>query len=135
MKRFKIILCLVMGIVLLTGCSKPELSDKFNKKEVEEKSEEVINLVNEKDSEELKKISNDQMKSELTDQTLGDFYGALATGGKFKEIESIEIGGGKNKDSNDDFAVAIVKTIYEDRNFTYTITFTEDMELGGLYCK
>jgi len=56
-------------------------------------------------------------------------------GGTFEEVSNISVAGSTDKTSGEEFAVAVVKAKYEIRSFTYTISFTKEMKLAGLYYK
>ena len=40
-----------------------------------------------------------------------------------------------NKDNDEELAVVVAKTKYENKSFTFTISFTKQMKLAGLYIK
>jgi hypothetical protein len=92
-------------------------------------------LVNEKDSEGLREMSTVQMKEGLTDDLLNKVYEAIGEGGAFKNVENMGVAGMTNKENNEELAVVVAKAKYENKSFTYTISFTKDMKLAGLYYK
>ncbi len=133
--KLVIILCLVLSFTLLIGCSNPGLSDDFDEGEVKKAAEDVISYINNRDSENILEISTVAMKNALTDEVLEQIYEAIAEGGGFKAVEDISVGGQKDKGTEEEFAVVVAKTNYENKNFIYTITFTKQMKLAGLYYK
>ena len=141
MKNFKIkrsmILCLVICFSLLTGCSgsSPKLSEDFNEEQVKTAAKDVIDMINSKDSEAILAISNDQMQEELTIDILNEVYKGIGEGEEFKSVEAVRVVGHEDKNSKEEFAVAIANAKYEKENFTYTITFDKQMKLAGLYFK
>lgn len=135
MKKINIILCLVICFTLLSGCSKPGLSEDFDQEEVKKSAEEVITILNKKDSEALLNMSTVQMKNALTDDVLEGIYEAIGEGGEFKNIEDMSVGGSKDKASEEEFAVTVTKAKYENKTFTYTISFTKQMKIAGLFYK
>ncbi len=135
MKKISLILCFVICFSLLTGCTNPGLSEDFNEEEVKKAAEEVVTIINNQDSEALLEMSTVQMKNALTEDVLKEIYEAIGEGGDFQEIEEISIGGQKDKASEEEFAVVVAKTKYENKNFTYTISFTKQMKLAGLFYK
>lgn len=128
-------ICIIMAFTLLTGCASGGLSEKFNEAEVKLAAENVVNLVNSKDTETLRSISMPEMKEALTDDTLAKIHEELDKSGEFEAIEKIRVTGQKDKDTEDEYAVSVVRTRYEEKNFIYTITFNKEMELAGLYVK
>lgn len=139
MKNFKtlglVILSLVISFTLLIGCSSSTLSDDFNEEEVKEAVEDLISYLNNKDSEAILEISTVAMKDALTEEVLEQIFEAIGEGGEFKEIEDMSLGGQKDKDTEEEFAVAVAKAKYENKKFVYTITFTKQLKLAGLYYK
>ena len=137
--RFKVlslfISVLVICFVLLSGCSSPKLSSDFDEDTVKKAAEDVISMINNKDSEGLREISTVQVKNAFTDELLGDVYEAIDEGGNFEQVQDMSIAGTKDKSSGEEFAVAVVKAKYEIKTFTYTISFTKQMKLAGLYYK
>ena len=117
----------------LDGCGGQALSSDFDEAEVKAAAEDVIVLVNENDSEGLRGKSNAAMKNALTDETLDSIYEAIGEGGAFKEVENMSVAG--TTENDEDLAVVAAKANYENKSFTYTITFTKDLKLAGLYYK
>jgi hypothetical protein len=130
---FILVLSMIMCFGILTGCGGQALSSDFDEAEVKAAAEDVIAFVNDNDSEGLKGMSNAVMKNALTDETLDSIYEAISEGGAFKEVEKMSVAGATEND--EDFAVVVAKANYENKSFTYTITFAKDLKLAGLYYK
>lgn len=126
-----IAICLVM----FTGCGGQSLSDDFDEEEVKTATENVIDLINNRDSEGLRDISTVAMREALTDDIMDQIFEAISEGGTFVEIEGMSVGGTTDKASEEEFAVVVAKAKYEIKTFTYTISFTKQMKLAGLYYK
>ncbi len=124
----------LMCCVLLCGCV-PALSADFNEDEVKNAAANVIALINSQDSEGLKAICNVQMRQALTDDLLAQIYEAIGEGGQFNNIKDISVSGSKDKSSGEEYALVVAKAEYEIKTFIYTITFTKQMKLAGLYYK
>ena len=75
------------------------------------------------------------MRDALTDDVMKQIYEAIGGGGTFEEVSNISVAGSTDRTSGEEFAVAVVKAKYEIRSFTYTISFTKEMKLAGLYYK
>lgn len=136
--RFKALGVMVLAAILclvLVGCGIQKLSSDFDENEVKKATENVINLINTQDSAGLKELCTVQMKEALTDEVLGQIFEAIKEGGSFQEIAEMSVGGVKDKASEEEFAVTVAKAKYELKNFTFTITFTKQMKLAGLYYK
>ena len=134
-RSFSILIVMVLlSISFLCGCSQ-KLSSDFNEEEVKKATENVISLLNARDSEGVKQLCTAQMKDLLTDDTFSKIYASLDDGGNFQQMGDISIGGATDKSSEEEFAVVVAKAKYEIRTFTFTLTFTKQMKLAGLYYK
>ncbi len=139
MKKFKItlltglVLAVFLCLTLLSGCGAGKLSKDFDEDEVKKQAENVIEFINNKDSESLIGICNVQMKEALTDDILDQIYEAIGEGGRYEGIESMSVAGMTDKKSQEEFAVVVARAKYEIKTFTFTITFTKQMKLAGLY--
>lgn len=127
-----------MAAVMLAGCAgSQKLSDKFNEEEVKEAAREVIEILNDQDVDTLVDEKwNSTMKSMagkemMTEQILP----IIEELGAFEEFDKEAVTGSKDKDTEQEFAVAVVKVKYEKRKAQFTISFDEDMKVGGFYIK
>ncbi len=126
-------LAAVICCVLLTGCIGQGLSGDFNEGQVRNASVNVITLVNSHDSEGLRAFSTVRMRDALTDDVLKQIYEAIGEGGQFEKVEDMSVAGTKDSASGEEFAVVVARAKYEIKTFTFTITFTKQMKLAGLY--
>ena len=133
--KLKFILWFILCLTLLTGCGSSELSDDFNEEEVKQAAGDVIEILNNKDTKSLLEISTVQVKEAFTDEVLEQIYEAIDEGGDFKEVKAISVASTADKSTKEEFAVAVVKAEYEIKTFTYTISFTKQMKLAGLFYK
>ena len=129
------ILLILMCLFLVVGCGGRSLSEDFDEQEVKDAAEKVITLINEKDAEGLKDMSTVAVREALTDDVLAQVFEAIGEGGAFLEIEDMSVGGTTDDATEEEFAVVVVKAKYEIKTFTYTISFTKQMKLAGLYYK
>jgi len=125
----------ILVVILLTACSAPGLSSAFDEATVKQAAENVVTLLNNQDSNGLRAIFTSQMDAAITDDVFGQIFSALAEGGKFLEIEDMAVYGSTDKSSGEEYAVAVVRAVYDMKTFTYTISFDKDMMLAGLYYK
>ena len=123
----------VLCFAVLAGCVGQELSGDFNEEEVRKAAEQVIMLINDQDSEGLRELSTVQMRAALTDDVLDQIYEAIGEGGRFETIEDMSVAGTTDKSSGEEFAVVVARAQYEIKTFTFTISFTKQMKLAGLY--
>ena len=132
------ILSIVMAAVLLTGCAgSQKLSDKFDEEEVKAAAREVIEILNDKDVDTLVDEKwNSTMKSmAYKDMITKDVLPIMEDLGAFEEFDKEAVTGSRDKDTEQEFAVAVVMVKNEKRKAKYTITIEEDMKVGGFYIK
>ena len=128
-------LILVISAALFAGCGGKQLSSDFNEEEVKKAAENVISLINKQDSEGLREICTVQISTALTDVVTKQVYAAIGEGGQLVKVEEMCIAGRTVKSNGEEFAVVVAKATYELKTFTYTITFTKQMKVAGLYYK
>ena len=126
-------LAAVMCFALLAGCIGQELSGDFNEEEVRKAAENVIILINDQDSEGLRELCTVRMREALTDDVLKQIYEAIGEGGQFENIDDMSVAGTTDASSGEEFAVVVARAKYEIKTFTFTISFTKQMKLAGLY--
>lgn len=128
-----ILLSTILSVVLLTACNAPALSADFNEDDVKRLAQDVVSLLNAQDSEGLRSLFTEQMKTAISDDVFVQIYAAIEGGGKFEAIDNITVVGSSDKSTGEEFATAVVNAKYENQTFTYTITFNKQMQLAGLY--
>lgn len=135
-KSLSYVACAVlMCVALLNGCSGQKLSSDFNEDEVKKAAENVILLINSQDSEAFKELCTVKVKDALTDDVLKQIYEAISEGGTFVKVEEMSVAGSTDKASEEEFAVVVAKAKYEIKTFIFTISFTKQMKIAGLYYK
>lgn len=133
--KAKVILSLVVFFLFLTGCTGTELSDNFDQEQVIKQAKDTITLINNEDSEALLEMSTAEMQAGLTEETLNQIYTAIDEAGAFQEFADTSVAGDIDKAIEEEYAVTVVETNYENESLVYTLTFNEDMELAGLFYK
>ena len=123
----------VLCFALLAGCVGQQLSGDFNEEEVRNAAENVITLINDQDSEGIRDLCTVRMREALTDDVLKQVYEAIGEGGQFEKVEDMSVAGTKDASSGEEFAVVVARAKYEIKTFTFTISFTKQMKLAGLY--
>lgn len=131
---FTIAFTAVLAIGVLTACSTPPpLSPDFNEEEVKQAAENVVTLLNAQDKEGLRAIFTEKMNAAITDDVFIQIYAAIEGGGKFETIQKTTVAGSTDNNTGEEFATAVVSAKYENKTFTYTISFNKQMQLAGLY--
>ena len=98
---------------------------------------EVIEILNDKDVDTLVDEKwNAVMKSMVSKEIMdGQILPIVEELGAFEEFDKEAVTGSRDKETEQEFAVAVVMVKYEKRKAKYTITFDEDMKVGGFYIK
>jgi hypothetical protein len=128
-------LVILLCLSIISGCSSQKLSSDFNEEEVKKATENVIGLINDRNSEGIRALCTVQLKDALTDEVFDKMFEAIDEGGNFTEMGDMSIGGATDKSTEEEFAVVVAKAKYEIKTFTFTITFTKQMKLAGIYVK
>ncbi len=136
----------IMGVFLLAGmlagagagcAGEQKLSDQFDEAEVKSQAEEVIRLLNDGEVNTLVDDEwNTMLKSALDkDAVRTQVLPIIEELGAFESFDKEAVTGGKDPDTEQEYAVAVVKAQYEKRKAQFTISFDEDMKVGGFYIK
>lgn len=131
MLGFILLLCLTV----LAACGGQTLTEDFDEAALKSSVEEIIQIIADKDSDALRDLCNVTMKEALTDDVLSQIYEAIDEGGAFEEITDISFAGTEDSATEEEFALVVANAQYENRKFTYTMTFTKQMKLAGLFFK
>lgn len=129
-----IILLAVLLAGVLTACAgSRKLSDKFDEAEVKAAAEEVIEILNEGDVDTLVDEKwNTVMKSMVGKDVLtGEILPIVEELGAFEAFDKEAVTG----NTDQEYAVAVIKVQYEKRKAQFTISFDEDMKVGGFFIK
>ena len=120
------ILCLTF---LLVACA-AKLPEGMTEESVTNAAQETVAQLTDKKYDDLITTMTDDMKSALTAEKLGEVWDPVEKkAGAFKSIKKTTIG------SKDGYAVAVVNAEYEKATITFTLSYTTDMKLGGLFFK
>ncbi len=120
----------LMAAVFTAGCGQAKLPEGFSEAEVKAEAEKSIALFNERDYEGIRQMGSEELKAGITEEqfaTACDPY--LDKCGKFEEITKTVFAGGHDKNSDIDYATAVMVGEYEDGKIQFTVSFDEDMEL------
>lgn len=109
-------------------------SGRFSQSVVEERSKDVVDLLNQNDYDTLQGMSEERMKAVLTQETMDNAkamvnndWGSMQRIGTMYTAEFKQ--GGKL------YAIAQVSVAYENVDVIYTLSFNEDMELAGVFMR
>lgn len=136
MSRRWTLLLLLVTVFLFAACGSGDaLTDGFSEEEVKEKAEEILEMLHAQDTEGILENSTETLKQALNEETMQQVYALIAEAGTYDSIEEMSVAGTTNKENNEELAVTAVKAKYELKNITYTLSFTKQMKLAGLFLK
>lgn len=139
-KKIKIAVIIVLVLAVLAAFVYwllPKVSAEithFDEEKVKERVELIIDLLDEDDYEEIKKYSIEAMKADGVEKSIreikalfGSDWGKRKSFGAMYMVELTQMG--------QRMVTVQVNASYENTSVTYTVTLTEDLQLGGLYMK
>ncbi len=137
-KTVGILISMFMLTALLSGCAgSQKLSEQFDEEEVKKAAEEVIETLNSGELEVLVEENwSAMMKNALDEVAIEEqVMPILEELGEFEGFDKEAVTGGKDSDTEQEFAVAVIKAKYEKRKAQFTISFDTDMKVAGFFIK
>lgn len=129
-------LMLIVSILLLTACSSNKIPDGFNENDLNQKAEEIINLLNGNNVDEVYAMFRTDVqamiKLEDLEVIIQDKFNQVGT---YKEISQIAITDTKDPNTSEVYAVVIVSSDHEKGRTTYTLSFNKELEIVGFFIK
>lgn len=110
------------------------LGDDFSQEAVTASVENVVVMLNQNDFDGLQELAVDELKSKLTQETMDEVRKNISEDwGEMQSIGKVYMQGLKQKGKV--MVVTQVDAVYENVSVVYTISFDEDLRLGGLYMR
>lgn len=137
-KMSKMMVCVCVLIGLLFGCAGSQrLSDNFDEAEVKAAAESVIEILN---SGEVESLVDEQWNAVMkgaadVEMLKSEIVPIVEELGEFEGFDKEAVTGSKDPDTEQEFAVAVIKAKYEKRKAQFTISFDEDMKVAGFFIK
>ena len=127
MKRtLSLALCLILSLALLAGCGAAPLPDGLTQESVTDTAAQTVAQLNDEDYDALFAGMTEEMTSAMTAEDLAAVWQpVLEAAGAFDSIT-------KTKDG---YGVAVVQAKYENAAVTFTLSYTPEGKLGGLFFK
>lgn len=120
----------VLAAVFTAGCGQAKLPEGFSEEEVKKEAEKSIALFNERDYAGLIEMGSEELKAGITEEQFAEACDPyLDKCGEFEEITKTVFAGGHDKNSEIDYATAVMIGEYEDGKIQFTVSFDEDMEM------
>ncbi len=110
------------------------LGDDLSQEAVTASVENVVIMLNQNDFDGLQELAVDELKSKLTQETMDEVRKNISEDwGEMQSIGKVYMQGVKQKGKV--MVVTQVDAVYENISVVYTISFDEDLRLGGLYMR
>lgn len=110
------------------------LGDDLSQEAVTASVENVVIMLNQNDFDGLQELAVDELKSKLTQETMDEVRKNISEDwGEMQSIGKVYMQGVKQKGKV--IVVTQVDAVYENVSVVYTISFDEDLRLGGLYMR
>lgn len=110
------------------------LGDDLSQEAVTASVENVVVMLNQNDFDGLQELAVDELKSKLTQETMDEVRKGISEDwGEMQSIGKVYMQGVKQKGKV--IVVTQVDAVYENISVVYTISFDEDLRLGGLYMR
>ncbi len=110
------------------------LGDDLSQEAVTASVEKVVVMLNQNDFDGLQELAVDELKSKLTQETMDEVRKNISEDwGEMQSIGKVYMQGVKQKGKV--IVVTQVDAVYENISVVYTISFDEDLRLGGLYMR
>lgn len=110
------------------------LGDDLSQEAVTASVENVVIMLNQNDFDGLQELAVDELKSKLTQETMDEVRKNISEDwGEMQSIGKVYMQGLKQKGKV--MVVTQVDAVYENVSVVYTISFNEDLRLGGLYMR
>lgn len=108
--------------------------DDLSQEAVTASVENVVIMLNQNDFDGLQELAVDELKSKLTQETMDEVRKNISEDwGEMQSIGKVYMQGLKQKGKV--MVVTQVDAVYENVSVVYTISFDEDLRLGGLYMR
>ncbi|MGI5963580.1 MAG: DUF3887 domain-containing protein [Lawsonibacter sp.] len=127
-------LALVLGTLILTGCSAKPLPDGMEEESVSQAADEVLDQLVHGNYQEVADAFRTDMQEEynVTAQVVEETMEITQESGAFKKVSDRVITGGDQKVFTEPFAVAVLYCEHENGDVIYEFSFDTGLELIGL---
>lgn len=136
-KALLLLFLILLMASLLVGCTNTKLAEGYDKEEIKQSAEEIINEVQLKGA---RKVLEERMREDFIDnidmETMDNTVKDLSSGiGSFVTYSQETVIGREYDETKEDFAVILVTATYEKGEVNYTVTFDKALNIVGFYAK
>ena len=125
MKRWNVIVCSILAVLLLTACGSKV--DESTASLYISKAEEVVHFINNGEFDKIVEQFDERMKENVTAAQLAEITPVIEESGSYERIKKQSV---QEKDGNK-IVVIVGEHTEEDR--VYTVTFNANDQIAGLY--
>ena len=128
----------ILLLVLSTGCmnKSTKLAEGFDAEELKKASEQVVDQVNKNDYDSFINDAGDEVAESISQEKFENEVVAYANSkGAFQSYGKRAVIGKKYEKTGEDCGVVVMAAEYENGTIQYTISFTKEMKLNGLWLK
>ena len=125
MKKIVGIVCSLLIVATLAACGSNV--DEETSETYIGKAKEVVNLLNKGEYGNVHAMFNDQMKAGLSEDQMAELGPVIKQSGDFEKIDKASV------EEKDSIYVTVLVAKYSKENRVYTISFTEDDKITGLF--
>lgn len=128
MKKILVTMFGAVLMLMLVACGGNKVDDSIAEKYITQ-AEEIVALLNAGNYEEIYAMFNDQMKAELSVESMGELTPIIEESGSFKEIDKASV------EEKDGLYTTVLVAKYSDKNRVFTISFNDNGDIAGLFIK
>ncbi|MFA8439494.1 DUF3887 domain-containing protein [Pueribacillus sp. YX66] len=126
MKRMILMMLSVIALIILVACGGNKVDDATADK-FTEKAEEVVTLLNDGNYEDVYAMFNEEMEAGLPVEDMEELTPVIEQSGDFKQIDKASV------EEKDGYYIVVLVANYSEEDRVFTISFTENEEIGGLF--
>lgn len=128
----------ILLLVLSTGCmnKSTKLAEGFDAEELKKASEQVVDQVNKNDYDSFINDAGDEVAESISRAKFeNEVVAYVNSKGAFQSYGKQAVIGKKYEKTGEDCGVVVMAAEYENGTIQYTISFTKEMKLNGLWLK
>lgn len=125
MKKWQLIVCSIVAVVLLAACGNKV--DEETENTYVEKAEAIVHYLNEGKFDQVFDKLNASMQSQVTAEQLAEIKPVLEASGDYEGIEKQSV------EEKDNIKVVVIVGKHSEENRIYTVSYDESDEIAGLF--
>lgn len=123
-------------LLILSGCSTPELADIYSEDDITTLGKTVVEHVNAGDYQKINDMTREDLQESLSVEVFETSVAPIITeAGDFVDYQKTEVFGNVDNETDEEYASIIIVANYSEGKITYTLTFNSDDQIVGFYIK